>query len=165
MMFWFIHVCVNIFLFLLKFETGTHKPEKWWLCWWYFCGKSTYSCRFKFWPLAFSPRQHKGVKSTLQTRLDLYNSLLALASSPVLFWNLCVQLEIWISIVICGLAAVVGQASKASPSPHSVSPLSSYVTAASCAKALSALPSTPPSIPHLTIVITIKKLCTLYVIS
>jgi hypothetical protein len=37
----------------------------------------------------------------------------ALALSPVLFWNLCVQSEIWISIVICGLAAVVGQASKA----------------------------------------------------
>jgi hypothetical protein len=52
---------------------------------------------------------------TLQTRLDLYFSKLALASSPVLFWNLCVQSEIWISIVICGLAAVVGQASKAPP--------------------------------------------------
>ncbi len=38
--------------------------------------------------------------TALQTRLDLYNSELALASSPVLFWNLCVQLEIWISIVI-----------------------------------------------------------------
>jgi hypothetical protein len=50
--------------------------------------------------------------TTLQTCLDLYNSELALASSPVLFWNICVQLEIWISIVICGLAAVVGQASK-----------------------------------------------------
>jgi hypothetical protein len=46
--------------------------------------------------------------------------------------------------VICGLAAVVGQASIAPPSPHSASPLSFYVTAASCAKALSALPSPPP---------------------
>jgi hypothetical protein len=50
-----------------------------------------------------------------QTRLDLHNSELALASSPVLFWNLCAQSEIWISIVICGLAAVVGQAIKAPP--------------------------------------------------
>ncbi len=49
-------------------------------------------------------------------RLDLYNSELALASSPVIFWNLCVRSEIWISIVICGRAAVVGQASKALPS-------------------------------------------------
>ncbi len=30
----------------------------------------------------------------LQTRLDLYNSELALASSPVLFWNLCIQSEL-----------------------------------------------------------------------
>jgi hypothetical protein len=57
----------------------------------------------------------KAASRTLQTRLDLYNSELALASSPVLFWNLCVQLEIWTFIVICGLAAVVGQASKAPP--------------------------------------------------
>ncbi len=92
--------------------------------------------------------RHRGPKSsgisrhhTLQTWLDLYNSELALALSPVLFWNLCVQLEIWISIVSCGLAAVVGQASKPPPPPpHSASPLSSYVTAATCAKALSALP-------------------------
>ncbi len=55
--------------------------------------------------------------AALQTRLDLYNSELALASSPVLFWNLCVQLEIWISILICGLAALVCQARKASPRP------------------------------------------------
>ncbi len=54
---------------------------------------------------------------TLQTRLDLYNSEIALASSPVLFWNLCVHLEIWISIVICRLAAVVGQAINAPPPP------------------------------------------------
>ncbi len=81
--------------------------------------------------------------SALQTRLDLYNSELALASSPVLFWNLYVQLEIWISIVICGLAAVVGQASP----PPSASPLSSYVTAASCAKTLSALQQPPPPPP------------------
>ncbi len=33
-------------------------------------------------------------QQALQTRLDLYNSKLALASSPVLFWNLCIQSEI-----------------------------------------------------------------------
>ncbi len=84
-------------------------------------------------------------KCALQTRLDLYNSELALASSPVLFWNLCVQSEIWISIVICGLADVVGQASKPPPPP-----LSSYVTAASCARAPTAplYPPPPTQSPH-----------------
>jgi hypothetical protein len=63
--------------------------------------------------------------STLQTRLDLYDSELALASSPVLFWNLCVQLEIWISIVICGVDWQLWWARpvKAPPPPFSFSSL------------------------------------------
>ncbi len=73
----------------------------------------------------------------LQTRLDLYNSKLALASSPVLFWNLCVQSEIWISIVICGLAAAVGQASKP--------PLSLLTWQLPAAQELHQNLSTPPS--------------------
>ncbi len=81
---------------------------------------------------------------TLQTRLDLYNSELALASSPVLFWNLCVQLEIWISIVICRLAAVVGQASNAPP-PHSASSLS---LRDSCQLRKSSINSPPPPVSH-----------------
>ncbi len=90
---------------------------------------------------------------TLQTHLDLYDSELALASSPVLFWNLCVQSEIWISIVICGLAAVVGQASK-NPPP------SSYVTAASCPRAPSApLYPTLPVSPLITVYISLHKRC------
>ncbi len=74
--------------------------------------------------------------TALQTRLDLYNSELSLASSPVLFWNLCVQTEIWISIVICGLAAVVGQASKA--------PLSLLMWQLPAAQELHQHLSTPP---------------------
>ncbi len=54
---------------------------------------------------------------SLQTRLDLYNSEFALASSLVLLWNLCVRSEIWISIVIYVLAAVAGQPSGTLPPP------------------------------------------------
>ena len=44
----------------------------------------------------FSQIKDKSKKAyaTLQTRLDLYNSELALASSLVLLWNLCVRSEI-----------------------------------------------------------------------
>ncbi len=64
-------------------------------------------------------------------------------------------------MVICGLAAVVGQASKAplTPSPpppppfsfsNEITPLSSYGAAASCARALSVPPvPVPPSVPTL----------------
>ncbi len=113
--------------------------------------------------------------AALLTRLDLYNSELALASSPVLLWNLCIQSEIWVSIVICGLAAVVGQASKAHPPPppqfsfsNEITPLSSYVAAASCARALSAplypftpspLPVTPPLIMFTTWIYRTCVLC------
>ncbi len=71
--------------------------------WWHFCEK--------IWQ-----RPHGNIcPGALQTRLDLYNSKLALASSPVLFWNLCIQSEYKFPLwsVECGLAAVVGQASKA----------------------------------------------------
>ncbi len=103
---------------------------------------------------------------TLQTRLDLYNSELALASSPVLFWNLCVQLEIWISIVICGLAAVVGQARKAPPPPHIQLLLSLLTGQLPAAQELylhflsictSLTPSPTPSIPHWTMVKSWKE--------
>jgi hypothetical protein len=90
--------------------------------------------------------------------LDLYNSELALASSPVLFWNLCVQSEIWISIVICGLAAVVGQGSKA--------PLSLFLRDSChlCKSSFSTSLSPPPphSVPTLDCVHNFtKKICTL----
>ncbi len=107
-------------------------------------------------------------KPTLQTRLDLYNSELALASSPVLFWNLCVQLEIWISIVICGLAAVVSQASIAPLPPFSFSYLflrdSCQLRKSSLSTSLTPSPA-PSQYPTLDYGNKFKEImyCTLYV--
>ncbi len=93
------------------------------------------------------------ITSALLTRLDLYYSELALASSPVYSETYVSNRKYEFPFVICGLAAVVGQASKAPPPlppfnfSNEITPLSSYVAAASCARALSAPLYPPPPLP------------------
>ncbi len=110
-----------------------------------------------------------GNRHTLLTCLDLYNSELSLVSSPVLFWNLCVRSEIWISIVIYGLAAVAGQPSGALPPPTPTQLLqwqnTSLFLRGSCQLHKSSisisLPPTPLLVSLLTILTALQNICAL----
>ena len=151
------------------------KADSWWQkfsCW----STVTFAGKFVYRPVCFLRHVLKYIFSrmkcatpyTLLTCLDLYNSGLALASSPVLFWNLCVWSEIWISIVIYGLTAVAGQASITTPPPppiqlHQKKNSLFFMAAASCARALSASldPLPPPSI----LTLDYFHSCTVYILS